>query len=142
MFPHPSRKSFMAIDYKMNAPVTARELATLFDASGIRRPTGDLERLQRMIDIANLTVTAWDGDKLVGVARALTDFAWCCYLSDLAVHGGYQKHGIGRELVERVKAEIGDEVALVLVSAPGAMGFYPRIGMQAVDNGWIRKRVK
>ena len=130
----------MQIEYKINTPVTAGQLAELFDASEIRRPTDDPDRLQRMIDNANLTVTAWDGDKLVGCARALTDFVWCCYLADLAVHGDYQKQGIGRELVEQVKVTIGNQVSLVLVSAPEAMAFYPRIGLQAIDNGWIRKR--
>jgi len=95
-----------------------------------------------MIDNANLTITAWDEDRLVGVARALTDFCYCCYLSDLAVDGSYQGQGIGRELVQQVKDAIGEESTLVLVSAPEAMKFYPKIGMKPVENGWMVKRTK
>ncbi|MES2464978.1 MAG: GNAT family N-acetyltransferase [Armatimonadota bacterium] len=130
----------MDIDYRINADLSAEALADLFTKSGIRRPTGDINRLQRMIDNANLTITAWDAEKLVGVARALTDFAWCCYLSDLAVHCDYQRLGIGRELVQRVRSAIGEEASLVLQSAPGAMEYYPKIGFEAAENGWIIKR--
>ena len=69
----------MVVEYRVNAKLEVDELVTLFEASGIRRPTQERERLQRMIENANLTVTAWDGARLVGVARALTDFSWCCY---------------------------------------------------------------
>lgn len=132
----------MQIIYRTDAELNTQQLAALFDSSGIRRPTGDLERLQKMIDNANLTVTAWDGEKLVGVARALTDFAWCCYLSDLAVHGEYQRHGIGKELVQQVRNVIGEECVLVLVSAPEAMEYYPKIGMAPVTSGWMIKRTR
>ena len=96
-----------------------------------------------MIDNANLTVTAWDAEKLVGVARALTDFVWCCYLSDLAVDQEYQHQGIGRELIRQIQAQIEDgEAALLLLSAPEAMDYYPKIGMTPIQNGWIIKRTK
>lgn len=130
----------MALQYRINAPLTAQELSAVFAKSGIRRPVEDLPRLTRMIANANLTITAWEGETLVGVARALTDFSWCCYLSDLAVDRDYQKQGVGRELVERVRAEIGDEVALLLLSAPGAMEYYPKIGFEAAGNAWLIKR--
>ena len=77
-----------------------------------------------------------------GVARALTDFSWCCYLSDLAVDKAYQKQGIGRELVQRVRAEAGEEAHLLLLSAPKAMDYYPKIGLEAVANGWQIKRLR
>lgn len=130
----------MTIDYRVNAELDADALADVFEKSGILRPTHDRERLQRMIENANLTVTAWDGEALVGVARALTDFSWCCYLSDLAVDKAYQHQGIGRELIRRVQAEAGEESCLLLLSAPTAMEYYPKIGLDPVNNGWMRKR--
>ena len=130
----------MEITYHVNGPLSSEELAALFEASGIRRPTGDLPRIQRMIDNANLTITARAGEQLVGVARALTDFSYCCYLSDLAVDRQHQRSGIGRDLVRRVRAEVGPEACLLLLSAPDAMGYYPKIGLEAVHNGWIIKR--
>ncbi len=81
------------------------------------------------------------GSRLVGIARALTDFSYCCYLSDLAVRKEYQRRGIGRELIDRVKRRIGDQSMLLLLSSPDAMTYYPGIGLEAVNNGWIIKRV-
>lgn len=130
------------IEYRHNIPLAAADVAAVFDSSGIRRPTGDLARIERMFTNANLTFSAWHNEKLVGVCRALTDFSYCCYLSDLAVDMAYQKHGIGRELVARVQQAIGDEVALVLLSAPEAMEYYPRIGFEKVENGFIIKRAR
>ena len=119
----------MTIRYQVNAPVDPRAVATLFRDSGIHRPHDDLPRVTQMVEHANLIVTAWDADQLVGIARALTDWCYCCYLSDVAVAQKYQGSGIGRALLERVRAEIGDAVTLVLVSAPEAHQFYQRIGL-------------
>ncbi|MFZ7942953.1 GNAT family N-acetyltransferase [Neobacillus sp. 19] len=130
------------IDFKMEAAVTAEELSDVFKKSGIRRPVDDLPRLQRMIEHADLLITAWDEQRLVGVARAVTDFSYCCYLSDLAVNKEYQKQGIGKELIRLVQEQIGDEVVLLLLSAPAAMDYYPRVGFDKVENGYIIPRNK
>ena len=132
----------MALDFRVNAPVTPTQLSDVFRSAGLSRPVDDLPRLQRMLDGANLTVTAWDGDQLVGVARCLTDGSWCCYLSDLAVASTHQKQGIGRALVDRVREEIGEEVMLLLLSVPDAMEYYPRLGFEAQPRAWwiTRKR--
>ena len=128
------------IHYCNDRPITADPLAGVFDRSGIRRPTHDLRRLQTMLDHADILWTAWEGEELVGVARSITDFAYCCYLSDLAVDQRCQKQGIGRALIQRTKEQLGDEVSLILLSAPGAMAYYPKIGMAHADNAFIIKR--
>ncbi|AZU60180.1 GNAT family N-acetyltransferase [Neobacillus mesonae] len=130
------------IEYKLNTPITPEELSRLFKASGINRPADDLPRLQKMIDNADLTFTAWDDEKLVGIARAITDFSYCCYLSDLAVDQDFQKNGIGKKLVKLLQEHIGEEVTLLLLSSPIAMDYYPRIGFEKADNGFkiMRKR--
>lgn len=130
------------IEYRQNFPLKTVDIAAVFDASGIRRPTGDLARIARMFANANLVFSAWHEDKLVGVCRALTDFSYCCYLSDLAVDKAYQKHGIGRKLISHVQKAIGDEVALILLSAPEAMEYYPKVGFEKVENGFIIKRAR
>lgn len=130
----------MEITYRENTPVTVEQVIELYRSAGLRRPIDDKPRLQTMLDNANLTLTAWDSDRLIGVARALTDFAYCCYLSDLAVHADYQRQGIGKELVYRMKARLGDRVMLLLLHAPAAAGYYPRIGFTKVENGWILPR--
>ncbi|MNG29464.1 Acetyltransferase (GNAT) family protein [compost metagenome] len=93
-----------------------------------------------MLDNADLTVSAWDGDRLIGIARALTDFSYCCYLSDLAVDNDYQKNGIGSKLVEQVRELIGPRCSLVLLSAPGAVGYYPKIGFTLSDKAYVIPR--
>jgi GNAT superfamily N-acetyltransferase len=128
------------IHYQTNAPITAEQLADVFIRSGIRRPTDDLVRIGRMLEHASLIITAWNGDRLIGVARSLTDFCFCCYLSDLAVDRAYQRTGIGRELVQRTRNAVGEESGLLLLAAPEAMEYYPKLGMEPVQNGWIIKR--
>ena len=130
------------IRYQNNEIITADQLAEVFRASGIRRPVEDKTRLEKMLKHADILVTAWDGERLVGVARALTDYSYCCYLSDLAVDEGYQHRGIGKQLVNEVEREIGEEAALILLASPIAMDYYPKIGFNRIKNGYIipRKR--
>ena len=130
------------ISYRTDATLTASQLAGVFDRSGIKRPTRDLERMGRMLEHCDLLITAWDEELLVGVARSLTDFSYGCYLSDLAVDVAYQRMGIGRELVRLTKETTGEECTLLLLSAPGAMEYYPRIGFEPVINGWIVNRTR
>src|SRR5688500_5731064 len=93
----------MIIEYRSNAKITEREFIDLLQRSTLdqRRPVDDAERIRKMLQHGNVLVTAWHNEKLVGVSRALTDFSFCCYLSDLAVDEAYQHKGIGKELVRR-----------------------------------------
>ncbi len=128
------------IDYQQNRPLDPRDVARVFDSSGLNRPTNDLARIGRMFEHSNLVISAWHQDQLVGVCRALTDFSYSCYLSDLAVDRAYQKQGIGNALIGRVRAVIGEQVSLLLLSAPGAMSYYPTTGFVPIENGFIIKR--
>jgi len=130
------------INYKINVNIKAEELSHVFKCSCIKRPADDLNRLQRMIENSNLIITAWDNDLLIGIARAITDYSYSCYLSDLAVDNGYQNKGIGKKLVQMIQENIGEEVALILLSSPIAMEFYPAIGFEGIENGFkvSRKR--
>jgi len=132
----------LQIIFKVDAKLEPEELSSLFKRSGIKRPFEDLPRLTRMIENSDVLITAWDDDKLVGVARAITDFCYCCYLSDLAVNVEYQKMGIGRELVQMMRERIGEEVTLLLLASPIAMDYYPRIGFDKINNGYMIPRKK
>ena len=101
-----------------------------------RRPVDDAHCIQAMLDHANLLCTAWDGSKLVGVARSVTDFEYCCYMSDLAVDVTYQNLGIGRDLIRLTQSRLGRNAKIILLSAPKAEGFYPRIGFDAHRSAW------
>lgn len=128
------------IHYSEDKRIKSTDVAEVFRNSGIRRPTEDLARIQKMIQNADVLLTAWSNERIIGIARAVTDFSYCCYLSDLAVDKEYQSQGIGAELVRRVKTIIGDECSLVLLSAPGAMEYYPKIGFEKVEHAFVIKR--
>jgi len=132
----------MAIIYKSGIMPDIEQVIDLYNSSGIKRPTADFERTRKMYSNSNLLVTAWDEDKLVGIARSLTDFCYCCYLSDLAVRMEYQKQGIGKELIRLTQIAIGEQTTLLLLSAPSAMEYYPKLGFQKVENGFIIPRKK
>lgn len=93
-----------------------------------RRPVNDEQRISSMCNNANLIVTARLDGKLIGVARSITDFVYCTYISDLAVDVEYQKNGIGKRLIEETK-NITPQAKLILLSAPAAVDYYPKIGM-------------
>lgn len=93
-----------------------------------RRPVDDADRIRDMLQNANLIVTARIDGKLIGVSRALTDFAFCTYLSDLAVDQAYQKMGIGVRLIAETKKQ-SPKAKLILLAAPAAVNYYPKTGM-------------
>ena len=121
----------MPIVYALEPGLSAQEFRAVLVAStlSVRRPVDEPERLERMLRNADVIVTARDGAQLVGVSRAITEFAFCCYLSDLAVNLDYQRQGIGQRLVAETRAAAGDSASLFLFAAPGAEGYYPMIGM-------------
>jgi predicted N-acetyltransferase YhbS len=129
----------MEIHYDTTRKITEAEFIDLLRRSTLaeRRPVEDVQCIQAMLRHANLLCTAWHKDKLVGIARSLTDFEYCCYLSDLAVDVTYQKQGIGRQLIAVTKSKLGVKAKLILLSAPKAEGFYPKIGFDAHRSAWI-----
>ena len=109
--------------------------------SGLVRPLDDRGRIERMLAHANLIVTARQDGRLVGLARSLTDFCFCCYLSDLAVDKACQGQGIGKRLIEETRRQAGgDKTTTLLLSAPGAMTFYQGIQMPQADNCFLYRR--
>ncbi|SHM21044.1 GNAT family N-acetyltransferase [Mucilaginibacter sp. OK098] len=105
-----------------------------------RRPVDDVERIRGMCQNASLIVTARVDGKLVGVARSITDFVYCTYLSDLAVDESLQKQGIGTRLIKETKLH-SPQAKLILLSAPAAVNYYPKIGMTRHDNCFLLDNV-
>jgi GNAT superfamily N-acetyltransferase len=126
------------IQYRVGGTFDLDAVIDLYRAStlGERRPVDDRARMGRMLDGANLIVTAWDDSLLVGISRSVTDGSYCTYLSDLAVRASYQRQGIGKELIRRTQAEV-PQAMLILLAAPKAVGYYLRIGFQRHDSAWI-----
>ncbi len=129
------------ITYRVGNDLDLDGMIELYHAStlGEWRPAGDRDRMGEMLNQANLVVTAWDGDLLVGISRALSDFSFVTYLSDLAVRKSHQRSGIGKELIRRTQQAAGPQAKLILVAAPAAAEYYPRIGFQHVPRAWMRE---
>ena len=121
--------------------LAVEEFRDVIRRSDLNRPVDDMPRLAAMLAHANLLVTARDGTgHLVGLARSLTDFSYCCYLSDLCVDETWQGRGVGRALVAETKSIVGPNSMVLLLSANKPMTYYPRIGMDTVQNGFIIRR--
>jgi predicted N-acetyltransferase YhbS len=128
------------MDYRYgNDDLDLDQVIELYQAStlGERRPIDDRAIVQAMLAHANLVVTAWDEAQLVGISRTMTDFLYVGYLADLAVRESHQKRGIGLELIERTRERMGPRSMLVLLAAPKAVDYYPRIGFQRHGSAWV-----
>jgi GNAT superfamily N-acetyltransferase len=133
-----SRLLGAVIEYKTGNELDLDQVIELYRAStlGERRPVDDRSRMEGMLRHANLVVTAWDGALLVGIARSLTDFHYCTYLSDLAVRLSHQRQGIGRELIRQTR-QLGGRALLILLAAPKAVDYYPHIGFTHHPQAWV-----
>jgi GNAT superfamily N-acetyltransferase len=120
------------IEIKREATLAVDEFQSVLAASGLaeRRPVADAERIAAMCANANLVIAARDEGRLIGVSRCVSDFAYCCYCSDLAVDKAYQGRGLGKALLDATRAELHPKASLYLISAPAAVGFYEAIGME------------
>lgn len=138
------RRPGMTICYEDTRPISSAEFIGLLERSRLaeRRPVGDPDSIKAMLTHADLLCTAWDGEKLVGVARSVTDFEYCCYLSDLAVDELYQHKGIGKELIRLTQSRLGRKAKIILLAAPNAREYYPRIGFDAHHSAWILPATK
>jgi predicted N-acetyltransferase YhbS len=134
----------MSIRYEYSRVIGEDEFVDLLKRSTLaqRRPVDDLKCIKAMLEHANLVCTAWDGETLIGVAGSLTDFEYCCYLSDLAVDEAYQQQGIGRELIRLTQSRLGSRAKIILLAAPKAEGYYPHIGFDTHRSAWILSATK
>ena len=130
------------IDYQLEPDLSVEEFIDVLVRSTLaeRRPVDDLPTIAKMLAHADILVTARQGGRLVGVSRAISDFSYCTYLSDLAVDDAFQGRGIGRELIRRTHEAAGLVTMLVLLAAPKAQTYYPHVGMTKHESCWIIPR--
>ncbi|HEY6940411.1 GNAT family N-acetyltransferase [Dokdonella sp.] len=128
----------MTVTYRDDVRPHLEQARELYRAStlGERRPIDDDVRFAAMLSNANLTVTAWDGELLVGISRCVTDFVWTTYLADLAVRASHQRRGIGKELMRRTQAA-APQAKLLLLAAPAAERYYPHVGFSHFPQAWM-----
>ncbi len=130
------------IVYLDNAKITAVQAIDLYNRAtlGERRPVDNINTFADMLTHANLIITAWDENVLVGIARSLTDFSYVAYLADLAVDEKYQRQGIGKQLIEETKIRLGPECMIVLLAAPKANQYYEHLGFDNHPRAWTLKQ--
>lgn len=134
----------LTIRYALDRTITVELFRDVLIRSTLseRRPIDSDECLRGMIINADILATAWAGDVLVGVSRALTDWHYACYLADLAVDAAYQRQGIGRRLIDLTQRELGPRCKIILLAAPAASEYYPRIGFEHNPRAWLLERDK
>ncbi|DAB38530.1 MAG: GNAT family N-acetyltransferase [Sulfuricurvum sp. GWF2_44_89] len=134
----------MLITYQITPNLSTEDFIDILNRStlGERRPVDDLECIESMIKNADIIITAVLDEKIVGVARAVTDFGYCCYLSDLAVDASFQHQGIGKQLIQKVREQLGVKCKLILLSAPAAVEYYPKIGFTQHPSAWVLDSTK
>ena len=132
----------MSIKYKINQPITTDQFISLLEDStlGERRPTDDRQCMAGMVENSNLIVSAWFDEKLVGIARSMTDFHYACYLSDIAVSKEHQHSGIGKQLQVLTQQQLGPKCRLILIAAPSANSYYEHIGFTNNQRCWVLER--
>lgn len=131
----------MNITYQDDAEITVEVAIDLYKRStlGERRPVDRPDIFEGMLKNASLTISAWHGNHLVGISRSLTDFTYVAYLADLAVDADYQRQGIGKRLIEETKLRLGRDCVIVLLAAPKANDYYPRLGFEHNPRAWMLK---
>jgi ribosomal protein S18 acetylase RimI-like enzyme len=136
---HRVQEAKVEIEYRFGNQLDVGEVIELYQAStlGERRPVDDAKIMADMLHHANLVVTAWDAALLVGIARTMTDFSYVGYLADLAVRASYQRRGIGLELIRQTRGKMGPRSMVVLLAAPAAVAYYPKIGFKRHGSAWI-----
>ena len=130
----------MNINYISNKKITSKAFIDILNRStlGERRPVDDEKCIQGMLDHADILIVAMNDEKIVGVARAISDFNYACYLSDLAVDVGYKKMGIGKKLIDKVGEQLEEGCKIILLSAPDAADYYPKVGFTQHPSAWAK----
>ena len=141
------------VTYQINSAITPEQFTDVLSKSnlGARRPLDNYYVIKGMLDNADLLVTAWVSEeheeavnnsesnkKLIGVARCVTDFSYCCYLSDIAVDEAYQKQGIGKSMIKKIEQQLPPSCKIILLSAPQASDYYPKIGFEKHESAWVK----
>jgi len=129
----------MSVLYKINEKISTEQFIELLKDSTLseRRPVDDVKCMEGMLKNSNLTVSAWESGNLIGISRCVTDFSYCCYLSDLAVSVPYQGTGVGKQLQVITQQKLGPRCKLILIAAPAANDYYGHIGYNNNERCWI-----
>ena len=132
----------MNITYRDDLIPETEQIIELYTQAGLPRPVQDPERMKLMFENSDLVITAWEGERLAGICRCITDWVWSCYLADLAISPDAQKSGIGKKLIDLTREKVGEKCSILLLSVPTAFEYYPRVGFKKETRGFSIERVK
>lgn len=136
---NPGPLPLASLAFQTESTLSVAEFKDILIRSGLseRRPVEEEHTLSQMLTHANLVVTARDAEgRLMGVSRSLTDFTYCCYLSDLAVDASLQRQGVGKQLIAETQKALAPECLLLLLAAPKAKDYYAKVGFRPMENAW------
>ncbi len=117
------------------------DLAPLFRSVGWYRLIADPGRLARLLEGSTEMASAWDGDRMVGFARAISDQAAYGLISTVAVHPRWQGRGVARRLITAL-LENNDEIRFSLSAVPGVELLYASLGFVPDDGAMVRRRLR
>lgn len=128
------------IIYKTDIAISSGQYIDLLKQTTLkeRRPLNNPIRIEKMLANSDILITAWHNETLIGIARSVSDFTYCCYLSDLAVSEHWQKQGIGQQLISETQKVLEPECKIILLSAPQAVNYYPHIGFEKYPSAWVK----
>ena len=120
-----------------NKTIDSEQLKSLYNDVGWSAYTNDLEMLQRALLQSLDVLTAWDGNKLVGLIRIVGDGLTIIYIQDILVLNEYQNQGIASRLMQDIlkKYETVRQKVLLTEEAPDVRHFYEKQGFQSCDKG-------
>jgi GNAT superfamily N-acetyltransferase len=115
------------IDVRLDRVPDAASVVGLLRSVGWDMRASEPASLQKAIDGTTEFATAWDGDRLVGTARSLSDGGQNALIATVVVHPAYQGLGVGERMVHLLTDE-WDQVRFSLTSAPGLDAWYEKLG--------------
>lgn len=127
----------MATHYKEGKTLDIDQIIYLYKDAKWTNYVNDVEKLQRAINNSRLVITAWDDKKLVGLIRTVGDGESITYIQDLLVLESYQRKGIGKTLINKVKKLTKDIRMTVLLTdeCEKSRKFYESLGFSSCDQG-------
>ena len=129
----------MKIEFKENKKISQLDLKTLYEDVEWYAYTRDLNQLQQALENSLYVITAWEGERLVGLIRVVGDGLTILYIQDILVLNSYQNQGIATELMNRVIAKYKDVRQKVLLTeeVPNVRHFYEKNGFSSCDQGTL-----
>ena len=130
----------MAIEIKEGAPVDPAVLQALYEHAAWARGRS-VDGIRRMLAGTDYQFSAWDGRRLVGFARVITDGVYRATLWDVVVHPDYQGRGVGEELMNRILTHpVLSTVEKFWLNTRDKHGFYEKFGFVRSDQGMVKEQ--